>query len=436
MKLKQFSITNGGKFTPETSVVVELKDEHVIAATGDEGCGKTTFVNILLATCGQLGGDQVISDLKNLETGKLEAGLTFVGNDRAEYEVRLTASRLVVRRDGTVMNEPKALLKQMLGIVGTSPMSIKNGDVEDIVKWLAQYSSKGIEEFAAAMKKIKNALKDCRKVRADANSAAKARWNLLQDGGYMDKEKQLIEHTWTAAETKYAKQLDTTELSKRLTAAGKKSDALLQFKTRFEEKKKEQTRLEQEIAALQEKLNVVNGEISEGEKWLEKHKDDSKEYDEVKKEYDNAANFAKEYEAWQTVKKHKAEFDEYETIAQRADSKEKALLKEQQELQWEIIPDIKGMELLLEDEPQEDGTIRKAGFYLDGKNSRQLSESQWLAAVIKILKKNKVKIFIIDGVANLGSKFLETLDGLKKAGHYVVYTEMVRTQETLEIELS
>jgi hypothetical protein len=66
-------------------------------------------------------------------------------------------------------------------------------------------------------------------------------------------------------------------------------------------------------------------------------------------------------------------------------------------------------------------------------NSRQLSKSEWFGVVLQILKKNKVKVLVIDEISDLGSKFMNILEGLVKDGCYVLYTQMSRGQEEIEI---
>lgn len=122
--------------------------------------------------------------------------------------------------------------------------------------------------------------------------------------------------------------------------------------------------------------------------------------------------------------------DEFEDLAIKADGIEKSALKKQQDLQWEVIPDIKDVELLLDDEVGEDGTIREAGYYYKGMNSRQLSASQWFGQVVKILKKNGINFLVIDDISQFGSSFMETLKQLSKTCT-ILYTEMLRGQEEL-----
>lgn len=100
----------------------------------------------------------------------------------------------------------------------------------------------------------------------------------------------------------------------------------------------------------------------------------------------------------------------------------------------EVIPDIRGVEIILEDSHEDEGEQVKAGFYYNNLISAQLSNSEWFGLVMQILKKNKIEVVVVDDVSQFGSKFMGILEGLVKGGCHVLYTEMSRGQETLEIE--
>ncbi len=434
MKLKEFKINAGGKFNPDAPIVIDFTKSKMVGATGDQETGKTTLIDLFLMACGQLGGEKVIDAIKNKETDKLDLELKFVGNDKADYEVSVTKSRLQVKRDGEVKGSPKDLLKTMLGVVGRSPMEIKNAPIEEIVKWLASYSTRSAEEFEKEMTKYKNGIKASRKARAEANKSAKGLREYLAGEMLVGKDGQLIESAWKKNEELYKKEVDIADLSKKLTAAGNKVDKFIENETKVDGQKSRKAQIEAQIAALQKELTQVDENISLGEKWLETNKTAKKDYDSIKKTYDSAAQDVADYNKWQEIKKKKVQMDEFEDVALKADASEKSFLKKQQELQWEVIPDIKGVTIELEDSHEDEGEQIKAGFYYNGFNSRQLSESQWLGLVFKILLKNKVKIVVIDNLLNLGSKFMEVLNDLKEKGCYILYTEMSRGQQTLEIE--
>lgn len=434
MKLKEFKISAGGKFTPDSPIVIDFTKSKMIGATGDQETGKSTLLDLFLMACGQLGGEEVIKALKNKHTGTIDVDFSFVGNDRADYEVRLTKSKIEVKREGEVMGSPKELLRQMLGVVGVSPMGIKNAPIEDIVKWLASYSTRSAEEFEKEMTKIKDGIKKAKKARAEANKEVKGKKEYLAGEGFINEKGELVEKKWKDSETKYAKEPDINELSKKLTLAGNKSDKYIENESKVNSQKERKGQIEAQMNLLQKELFQVEENISIGEKWLTANETAKKDYDAIKKQYDNAAQDVSEYNKWQQVKTKKREMDSYEDLSQKANNLEKELLKNQQELQWEVIPDIRGVEIVLEDTHEDEGEQKKAGFYYNGFSSRQLSASEWFWVVAQILKKNKIKILIIDDISQLGSKFIEVLERLVKDGCYVLYTEMARGQEHLEIE--
>lgn len=437
MKLKKFSVVSGGQFNPDKTgpVVIDFSKSKMVGATGDETTGKSTILELFLMACGQNGGTKVVEALKNRDNKEIDVELSFVGNDKSNYDVKVKNGRITVKKEGIATSGgPVELLKQQLGVVGVSPMSIKTAPISDIVKWLASYSTKSAEEFEKEMKKLKEGMKLAKGARADANKAAKANKEYLKEEGYIDDAGDLIEKNWLQSEKNFSSKPDITELSKKLTAVGNKSDKFIENQSKVNAQVERKVQIEKQMKELQKELDTVNANIDLGNDWLEKNKDAKKEYDAFKKQYDNAAQDVANHNKWLEIVRKREEMEGYEEMAQKADSKEKKLLKEQQELQWEVIPDIQGLELILEDTHEDEGVQKKAGFYINGMSSAQMSNSEWLGSVIKILKKNKVPVLVIDDVSQFGSTLMATLEGLVKSGCYVVYAEMKRTQMELEIE--
>ena len=426
MKLQLFRVANGGLYGEEKPLEVDFGKGKKVGLSGDSGSGKTTALECFKLILGAITADKAVIDaLVNKDSGKLDIEQTFVGNDRKTYVAKMTRSQFYVRQEGDKNDipQPKSFLQEHLGHVAVDPMAIKNASIDDTVKWLAKYSKE--KEFEAKIQAAKDKAKKYAAARADANKAAKGKRQILEDAGYMVNG-QIVEATWVAAEKKYAKKQDVKQLSEKLDEAGKRSDRLIQAETKLKQLK---TREEQLLAELAQ----VQADIKKGEKFVEDNKDAKKQYDAIRADYDNAAQFAAEYQAWQTIKMHKEELEGYESAAQLADSREKEALKEKTELLWEILPDSRGIELVLEDEYEDGKLVRKAGFYLNGFSSRQLSATEYIVAIMKILKKMGTKIIVMDDIATYGSEFIKLLEQFAKDGFYILTAEMKRNQE-LQIE--
>ena len=155
MKLKRFELIAGGQFDGQSpSIVIDFTTSKVVGAKSDEEGGKSTLVEMILLNTGMIGGEKVIKDLINSETGELKSKLEYeVGKDT--YEVTQNKGVLTVRKDGEKQpGGAQTLLRQTLGMVGISPMSIKDAPIEKIVKWLAGYSASGAEEFEKKLKML------------------------------------------------------------------------------------------------------------------------------------------------------------------------------------------------------------------------------------------------------------------------------------------
>lgn len=443
MKLKKFQINSGGRFNPDTTgpVVVDFSKSKMVGFTGEQECGKSTVLELFLMACGQNGGEKITKLLTNKDNGDLDVELEFVGKDKAEYEVKVKNGRISVKKEGEKKGSPADLLKQQLGVVGVSPMAIKNGTIEEIVKWLAGYSSRGVDEFNKEMLKLKNGIKEAKKARADANRGAKGAKQYLIEEGFINDSGDLIESVWNESEKKFKKKVDIKEVSTRLKKAEEDADKYLRAEEKLKNHKlrrpsevKRIEELQAQLKAAEAVLAQTDKDIATGEKYLVDKKADKTSYDAVKKEYENISKDSIAYDKWQEIKKKKSEMDEYEDYSIKADSTEKGLLKKKQELEWEVIPDIRGVEIILEDSHEDEGEQVKAGFYYNNLISAQLSNSEWFGLVMQILKKNKIEVVVVDDVSQFGSKFMGILEGLVKGGCHVLYTEMSRGQETLEIE--
>lgn len=419
MKLGLFTVANGGVYSGGNKLEVDFSKGKVVTLGGDNGVGKTTGLECFKVIVGAIGGEKALKDLANVISGKLDIEQRFQGNDRKWYVARATKSQYYIREEGSTkdVSEPKTFIQQHLGRVAADPMAYKNAGVDKVIKWLASFTDMGEEGFERQYNKAKEDLKVAEASRAAANKEAKARLTLLADAGYVNDSGDLVESAWVAAEKKYAKPLDIKKLSAKLDEVGKRSDKLLQAETKLKELKTQ----EQELLA---KLAEVQAAIKKGEAFVDANKEAKKEYETIKADYDNAAQFAADYESFQTIKRHRTEMYEYEQIAVRANAAAIEAEQKKKQLQWEVIPDIRGAEIVIEGTPE-----KPAGFYVDGFNSRQQSDTQYLTAVVKILRKLGVKIIVMDNLATYGTDFIELIAKLSKEGMYFLLSEMRRGSE-------
>jgi len=434
MKLKQLEINSFAGISPNSPIVIDFSQSNFIVADGDKGVGKTSLLNSLLAACGQLGytGKEGARYVNN-DTDKIDINFSFIGNDRRTYEVRCTKSSFSLMYEGEKLAEPITMMKQLLGVVGVSPMEVKDKKLSDIIKWLSSYSTKSAEEFEADIAKVKLGIKETERARASANKEAKGLTVFLSE--------EPLYNDWEGSEKKYAEPKDLKALSAKLDKAGKDSDAYIKAETGLKSMKEARPRIvadieriKQELADKEAELEQQDKRILAGEKYLQDNKAVKTEYDKVKKEYDNSHEYVEQYNKWQDIKKKKKELDEFETLSQQADASAKEFKQKLKEIQAEILPDMKGVELVLEDTHEDGGEMKKEGLYWNGRNVQQLSETEWWDIVLTIWKKYKVKVIVIDNYSNLGSSAVTILEGLVKSGCYVLAAEMNREQKELNIQ--
>jgi len=429
MKLKKVQVNAYGGINPSSPVILDFTQTNWWKVEGDFGTNKTSLIDAILTGLAQKSKDD--KDRINIASGKIDINVTFVGSDRKEYEIRCSKSKLELRYSGGSIPEPVTMIRELIGPVGTTPMVVKEAKLSDIIKWLAAYSNKSAEQFEKEMLKFKEGIKDAEKSRADSNRSLKG----LNE--YLETEPMFT--NWEESEKTYTKDVDVKKLSEELTEAGKKSDKYIRAEEKLKQLKDDKDDTAREIedlriklAAKEKELLECNDAIEKGEKYLKDYKSDKTEYDAVRKRYDRAALDKADYDKWQEIKKKKKERDQFETASQLFDTVAKDLARDRKVKQSEILPDIKGVELVTDD-VTEDGVMKKEGLYYQGKNVRQLSETEWWALVMQIWKKYKVRIIVIDNYQSLGSYGAELLGKLSKDGAYILTAEMNREQKTLEI---
>lgn len=422
MKLKKIEVNAFAGIHPESPVIVDFTQSKFVTVEGDQGTGKTSLLNAMLVACGQLSKDN--KDYVNLGSGKIDIDFSFVGKDNCNYEVKVTKSLFKLMYDGVSQPEPISKIKQLLGVPGTSPNEIKFKPLRDIIKWLSSYSNKTAEEFELQLLKYKNGIKLSKETRAAANKSLKA----LNE--YLENEPLFI--NWEESEKKYAKPIDIKDLSTKLDIAGKNSDRFIQAESKLKQLNERKISIEDQINRLMTEAEEIAKNIHIGEKFIEENKEAKKQYDLIRKQYDNASQEVIGYNKWQEVKAKKKERDEFETVSQRADAKEKELIISVKEFQSELLPNIKGMRIIIED-TTENGVIWKEGLYRDGINVAQMSESEWVDTVIEIWRKNKVKIVVLDNIGTLGSRAVDRLIKLSKDGCTILSAEMNRKVQELQI---
>jgi DNA repair ATPase RecN len=429
MKLKRFEATAFAGINPQSPVVLDFTQSKWITASGDNAVGKTSLINALLVACGMLSKDN--KDFINQESNKIDIDFSFVGKDNCSYDVKVTKSLFKLMYEGVAQPEPISKMKELLGVVGTSPMEVKHKPLKDIIRWIAQYSNKSPEEFEKQLLKLKDGIKKSKENRAAANKIAKAMKEYL--------EAEQMYNDWEKSEKTFAEEPDLKALSAQLKTAGDKSDKYIRAEEKLKQLNQQRPgivtqidRIKKQLEEMESQLVEQDKAITSGAKYLEDNKADKKEYDAVKEKYDTAAEDLADYNKWQEIKKKKSDMDEAETLSQKADAKEKELLQEVKDLQAEILPNIKGMEIVTED-TTDNGVTKKEGLYRDNKNVNQLSETEWVETVVEIWRKYKVKVVVLDNIGSLGSKGIAVLEKLNNDGCYVLAAEMNRSQKELQI---
>src|SRR6185437_8726214 len=270
MKLKKLEVSAFAGINPNSPIVIDFTQSKFVEVNGDMGVGKTSLLNALLVACGQLSKDSNDKALVNKDSGKIDINFSFVGKDKYNYEVRCTKSSFSLTYEGEAVPEPITKMKELLGVVGVSPMDIKFKPLKEIVKWLAGYSNKSAEEFEGQLAKYKSGIKSARETRSAANKSVKG----LTE--YLDNEDLFI--NWEESEKRYSKEPDIKTLSAELDKAGKKSDTYIRAEEKLKRLKQDRPLIVSRIEELKKELAQKENELVEhdksvaaGEKYIEEN---------------------------------------------------------------------------------------------------------------------------------------------------------------------
>lgn len=451
---------------PSRNLIIQLHDKPIVGFEGDQGVGKTSLLECLIA---HLGGDEAknsthvsIKDAKDKDgkTTKViekqrKSALTFKDKrtPNVTYEIKIGKSSTTIKKiedvDGTIISgnvdSPKTFLWNTFGPIGISPMTLKDMDGKKQIDWIRNlYKFTPAQLKEEEVLKVKYATKF--KERTGVNNDVGRLFKEVNDTGYFIYEKE--NHVFLASTNKEIDEKfvadnneDEAAINSMFDKASSDMQQLTAANTRLDQRKVEKQNIEKEIKNLEqkladerEKLIAKEVEIKTGTEYVDKLKDAPVQLEAIKNKMQRVSEvkLKKQNIATAIIKVKEYEEKQDKQIQLNADLDE--LKIQRKNFIKQFTPDIPGLELIVNDGIDNQ---KEEGMYFNDHTPREMSESELWDLFMQILRAVKCYFICIENISSLGSSAIERLNWFVKEGHGTVfYTAMQRGQKEMKVTLN
>jgi hypothetical protein len=454
LTLRSVDVHSFGGINKENPIVLDLtqankEGKNIIVAEADQAKGKSSWLaGLIYLASGWL--QHKLDSYVNKKDNTISLD-QIVERNGTKYKIKATKSRFTVERffeyptelekqkkkeDGQWVNQdnPKTLLKELIGIIGVSPMALKDMKPKDQMKWMRELAGFS-DEAEQEEEKLKGAFKTAYDSRTDANRE----YNRLKTTLAANE----LFNNWEASEKIYSEEKTIEDAKKKLDEAidhkTQLDNSVRWLKTAKEEGipklHKDMEDLNDELKRLQEKITNKHNEIdalkkrtNEAADWCIEHERFIKEYNEAQQEYDNISQLIIKQNEWKRVVQEKKDMDEFETLVQKFDSQKDDLQKQIKELIKKYTPNVPGLEIFVPNEEE-----KREGPYYNEMSLAQLSESEIYGLFFRMWKTQDVKFVYIENANTLGSEAVGILNQLAEDGVKIFATLMNKEQKTIRI---
>jgi outer membrane murein-binding lipoprotein Lpp len=443
------------KLDPEAGAVIFFPEGYpYMQVESDQGKGKTS----LLKAIAEAGGAEPPVNAVNTDENDKKAYFRFWGKDGRLYDAALTRSgaalyEVETDEDGEpVLNQkgveirkdvrtPKAMLQQVLGPTGISPLKVAEKNPDEQVKWIRSLyllDQEVLKEEVALNKAIKDAF--------DARTKAGQKYTDFKKALGMNEYYTGMEEWqeyFAANKDKYndvPKQMK--EIQTKWLEYTKAESGLENLNKRQPEIAGEVKRVDDEIADLEKKLAAAkekkvslqteaqgnNVRITTGEQWLKDNKTIKTRYENLTKLAEESMKYQLSHEAYNRMMADKKQMDHFQDEKIRLDG----LVEAKRELKKKFIqtfsPDIKDFEVCVPDE-----TDKREGLYFRKKPLNYLSESEQWEWFVPLCQQTNIQLILVDNINTLGTGSIQKFNEFASQGAYIFGTIMNRSEKALKI---
>ena len=431
--LKKFEAAAFKGIDSHNPVVIEFpKNKNVIKVKGNEGTGKTSTIEALMYLMGaQFNVD--MKSLRNLEEG-IDTNLEFEHNG-SKYKIEANNTRVslkeLVGEKWVPENSPKELIRSMFGVLGVSPIFLRELAGKKQIQWFKETFG-GDEEASKKELKVVSQINSVFDGRREVNRSVKA------VKGWLDSNE--LYNDYETSQEKFKKPISAEKEQKRIKElAAKKSEydknkqGLQYLNQQLNQKAFDVADLEAQLSQAKKEKQELAARVKKGEELIASSNGIEKEYDAANKEWLNISKTLAEQEQWKEVLAKEKEYNELLQGSTEADATLDKLRLELLKLTKAYLPKVEGLEVKIKTAM----TDEEEGIYYHGKTLAMLSESElWGLFAEHIWPFHDVKFIFCENVNSLGSNAVSILNKLAKDGAVIFATEMERSKKEREFSIT
>lgn len=431
--LKKFEANAFKGIDSSSPVVIEFpKNKNVIKVKGNEGTGKTSTIEALMYLMGaEFNVD--MKSLRNLEEG-IDTKLEFERNG-STYKIEANSTRVslkeLIKDKWVPENSPKELIRSTFGVLGVSPLFLRELAGKKQIQWLKDTFGSD-EEASKKEQKVVAQIDEVFNGRREVNRSVKAVRGWLDSNDlYNDYQTSQERFKNTVKAETHKKRLSDLGLKK--TEYDKNKQGLEMLKLQRTQKSGRITELRQQLEAAIKEEEELSTRIKKGEELMAQANGIEKEYDAANKEWLNISKTLAEQEQWKEVLAKEKEYNELLQGSTEADATIDKLRLELLKLTKAYLPKVDGLEVKIKTAL----TDEEEGIYYHGKTLSMLSESElWGLFAEHIWPFHDVKFIFCENINSLGSNAVAILNKLAKDGAVIFATEMSREKKSREFSIT
>lgn len=408
------------------------KGQSITVLKGDQQTGKSSTIEALLYCFGYEFKFKK-ENLVNLQDKTINVNTEFAV-EGVTYRVRATKSRFVLEKyvDAEKVwigaGEPKSTLQKLVR-VGFSPLFLKDVDGERQIKYLRETFSD--EENNKKEEKILSALKEAATGYRDANREYKRIKAMLEsDELYLNYEQNMARFQERIS---LNGQLDKLKRASAELQQFQNAELKLQnFEQQASEKRTRIEELREQLRLEEEALQQTEEKIAQAKIWISEHAHVREVHAAATAAYENINLQLVEQERWDRIVQNKGDMDQFSDMMNKFEAKKDQLRMDLKKVTEKYLPKIKGLELKLGDDLDDD----QKGLFWNQKSLAQLSESELWDLFLQIWEQKDVKLVVIDNLTSLGTGAISRLNELSAQGIKIWGTEMKRNQSKIAISFT
>lgn len=445
-------------------VVIFPPGYHYQESEGDQGTGKSSWQKALLEATGNILVPNAINSIDQTKAFNFKTW----GQDGYQYHIRGTKSDYVIERLETnpetgepilnakgkpiksEMKSPKTFIRQIVGPAGISPMFLAEMKPDEQIAWLRGLYA--VDQSVIQQEvKLTNEYNSAYASRTAAgNKHATYKSLTISSPYYKDQpthEKYFKETSFETLEQEFADiRTKYEEYRKNESAAANAREvSAQQYSRAIETTVAEIAGIEEQIAALQEKLALKKLEheqkvkaledfstrLKKTEDWLEENKSIKEKYDNLNTRLVEATEFKANKQQWETMLENQKQMNHYENEYQRLTGLINGIKEAKSKLTEMFSPQIEGFKVYIPDEEE-----KRHGLYYKDHPLIELSESELWEMATQLWEKLNVQMVFVENISGLGSGAIEKFNQFIERGGFVFATKMNRAEKNLKISFS